>query len=325
MLAGGLSSPYEFRIITKQNEIRWIMEAVSPIVFKGKPAILGNSLDITQRKLAEKKLTESENLYRTIFETTGTSTIIIEGDKTVSLVNSQFEKLTGYRKAEWEGQRTWPELIDEGDRQRLAEYHDMRRINPDAAPRIFECRMIDSQGKIKNILTTACMIPGTKKHVSSSTDITELKTKENELLVKSRNLEDLNAALRVMLKQRAEDRDELEQTLLSNMKELVLPHLEKLRQIGTEQSRQAHVELIKSNLENILFPFPRKLSSRFRSLSPAEVQVAHLIKDGNSSKEIAKILNVSSNAVDVYRYRIRNKLGLNNQKVNLRSYLQSLP
>lgn len=155
-------------------------------------------------------------------------------------------------------------------------------------------------------------------------DVTELTEKSNELLDKSRNLEDLNTALRVMLQQRAEDRDELEQTLLANVTKLIIPNLEKLRKGGSEQSRQMYHDLIASNLEEMFSPFSRKLSARFRSLSSTEVQVAHLIRDGKNSKEIAHIMAVSSSAVDVYRYRIRRKLGINNQKVNLRSYLLSL-
>jgi PAS domain S-box-containing protein len=325
MRTGRLFLPYEFRIITKQNEIRWILEVVAPIMFEGEPAILGSAMDITQQKMTEKKLKESENLYRTIFETTGTATAIIEDDKTMSLLNAEFEKLTGYRKEDWEGKRMWVDLIDERDRSRLTEYHRLRRINPDAAPRNYEFHLIDSEGNIKNVLSTNSLIPGTNKHVCSVMDITELEEKGTELLAKSRNLEDLNTALRVMLKQRAEDREELEQTLLANVKELIIPNLEKLRKGGSDQSRQVYHDLIASNLEEMFSPFSRKLSARFRNLTTTEVQVAHLIKDGKNSKEIADAMSVSSSAVDVYRYRIRKKLGINNQKVNLRSYLLSLP
>jgi len=324
MRQGSLFLPYEYRVITKQNKIRWILEVVATIMFEGKTAILGSAMDITQRKVLEKKLTESENLYRTIFETTGAGTTIIEEDKTMSLINAEFEDLTGYRREEWEGKRKFVDLIDERDRDRLEEYHKTRRINPAAAPRSYEFRLIDKQGRIKNMLSTTNLIPGTKKQVTSTVDITVIKEKEEELLDKSRNLEDMNAALRVMLKQRAEDREELDQTLLANMKELVLPYLEKLRKEGTEQNRKVYLDLIGSNLEEILSPFSRKLSARFRSLTHTEVQVAQLIKDGKNSKEIAGIVGVSSSAVDVYRYRIRRKLGINNQKVNLRSYLLSL-
>ncbi|MCK7506701.1 MAG: PAS domain-containing protein [Desulfobacterales bacterium] len=244
MRQGSLFLPYEYRIITKQKEIRWILEVVAPIMFKGEPAILGSAMDITKQKLTEKKLTESENLYRTIFETTGTATVIVEDDKTLSLINAEFEKLTGYRKEDWEGKRTWVDLIDERDRSRVEENHRLRRIDPNAAPRNYEFHLVDSQGNIKNMLSTNSLIPGTNKHVCSVMDITELEEKESELLAKSHNLEDLNTALRVMLKQRAEDREELEQTLLSNVKELIMPNLEKLRKEA--QNRAARYIMISS-------------------------------------------------------------------------------
>jgi PAS domain S-box-containing protein len=323
MIMGKNTSPYEYRIITKQQDVRWVLEAVVPIMFEGKRAILGNAMDITQRKMAEKKLIESENLYRTIFETTGTMTFIIENDKTLSLINSEFEKLTGFCKGDWEGKRKWSEFVDQQDLPRMEEYHHLRGINPSAVPTTYEYHLIDSQGRIRNVLTTINIIPGTNKKVSSVTDVTELKEAEKELLLKTQNLSDLNSALKVLLKQREEDREEFETTLLSNVKELVLPYIEKIRHSGMDKRYSVYVDLLESNLENILSPFSRMLSAKYMHLTPKEIQVANFIKDGKCSKDIAGILNVSSSAVDVYRYRIRNKLGLNNKKVNLMSYLTS--
>ena len=104
-----------------------------------------------------------------------------------------------------------------------------------------------------------------------------------------------------------------------------MPHLVKLRKEGSERRREIYSELIASNLDELFSHFSLKLSSRFRNLSTTEIQLAHLIKDGKTSKEIADILGVSPSVVDVYRYRLRKKLGLNKQKVNLRSHLLSLP
>ena len=101
MLAGELLSPYEFRIITKDNKIRWVAEAVAAITFDGRPAVVGNAMDITKQKESERMLWESGNLYRTIFETTGTGVVIIEDNKILSLINSEFEKITGYSREEW--------------------------------------------------------------------------------------------------------------------------------------------------------------------------------------------------------------------------------
>ncbi|HPQ55146.1 MAG TPA: PAS domain S-box protein, partial [Spirochaetota bacterium] len=69
----------------------------------------------------------SENMYRTIFETTGTAIIVIEGDKTISMANSELEKITGFKKEEVEGKKKWTEFIAARDLQRLIGYHELRR------------------------------------------------------------------------------------------------------------------------------------------------------------------------------------------------------
>jgi len=328
MLSGKNLSPYEFRIITKQKDICWVMETVTSTTFKRKPAILGNFIDITERKTVENRLQESENLYRAIFETTGTATIIIENDMTISLLNSEFERMTGYRRSEWEGKKKWPEYITKKDLPRMKKSHRLRRLDPGAAPRNFEHELIDSRGRIRNMYLTADLIPGTKKSVVSFMDITEwkeatqdLKKREQELQAKSRNLEELNTALRVLLKQRENDREELEEKVLSNVKEFVLPYVEKVRKSKVDTKIHAYIEILESNLKDIISPFSRKLSSKFMNLTPKEIQIANFIKEGKTSKEIADIMNVSKSAVDIHRYRLRNKMGLNNRKANLKSQL----
>jgi len=328
MLSGKHLSPYEFRIITKQQNICWIMETVTSTTFKGKPAILGNFIDITGRKTVENRLQESENLYRAIFETTGTATIIIEDDMTISLLNSEFERMTGYSRAEWEGKKKWPEYIPKKDLARMKKTHKLRRFDPKSAPRNFEHDLIDSEGRIQNMFLTADIIPGTKKSVVSFTDITAwkeaergLKKREQELQIKSCNLEELNTTLRVLLRQRENDREELEEKVLSNVKEFVLPYVEKIQKSRIDAKVLAYVDILESNLKDIISPFSHKLSSKYMNLTPKEIQIANFIKEGKTSKEIADIMNVSKSAVDIHRYRLRNKMGLNNQKANLESHL----
>ena len=170
MLSGERKVPYEFRILTKQKEVRWVVEAIVPIMFQGKPAVLANAMDVTQRKLVEEKLIESENLYRTIFETTGTMTMIGDENQTISLLNTEFENITGFYREYWEG-RKWTEYVYEQDAPRLEEYNRLRQTDSPAAPKRYEYRLINNRGQIKHILATVSMIPGTKKYVSSSMDI----------------------------------------------------------------------------------------------------------------------------------------------------------
>ena len=112
--------------------------------------------------------------------------------------------------------------------------------------------------------------------------------------------------------------------MLSNVKELVLPYLEKLRQSGLKDEQVIYAEICESNLKNIISPFVKRLSSRYLGFTPTEIQVATLIKEGKASKDIASVLNISVRAVEFHRNNIRKKLGLVNKKINLRSYLLTL-
>jgi DNA-binding CsgD family transcriptional regulator len=151
-----------------------------------------------------------------------------------------------------------------------------------------------------------------------------LQTRKEQLKAKAQSLEEVNTAVKVLLKQREEDKTELEEKVLSNVKQLVLPYVEKLKKTRMGAEQMAYVSIIESNLSDIVSPFLRKLSSKYLSLTPKEIQIADLIKLGQTTKEIADLLNVSPGAIDFHRENIRGKLGLKNKKINLRSHLLSL-
>ncbi|MCE5215045.1 MAG: PAS domain S-box protein [Methanobacterium sp.] len=140
--------------------------------------------DITETKKIEKELKKRETYYRTIFEHTGTATVIIEGDKTISLANAQFEKISGYSREELEGKKRWTDFVMEDDLEDMKKYHSLRRVDPTAAPTSYDFRFIDKMGNIKNIHLDVDIIPGTKKSVASLLDITELK-KSQEVAVQN--------------------------------------------------------------------------------------------------------------------------------------------
>jgi DNA-binding NarL/FixJ family response regulator len=137
-------------------------------------------------------------------------------------------------------------------------------------------------------------------------------------------LEEVNNALKTLLKHRDENKKELENKILSNINELVLPYIAKLKETHLDAYQQVYVEIMETNLNDVLSPFLLKITSKYLSFTPKEIQVATLIKEGKPTKEIAKMMKVGKGAVDLHRHHIRNKLGLNNKKVNLRSYLSSL-
>ncbi len=137
--------------------------------------------DAIHRTRTEKAIKESEDLYRTIFETTGNATIIVEQDMAISMVNMECEKLFGYSKEEIVGIKKWDNFIVGEDLYRLREYHCLRRINPDAVPKTYETRVIDRQGNMKDVSITAALIPATKKSIISILDITKHKQAQEEL------------------------------------------------------------------------------------------------------------------------------------------------
>lgn len=150
-----------------------------------------------------------------------------------------------------------------------------------------------------------------------------LKQRGVELEIKTIGLEEANTALKVLLRQREEDKIELEEKVLLNVRELVLPYLEKLKMKKLGEKQRAYLGIIESNLNDIVSPFVHGLSSKLIKLSPTELQVSNLIKQGNTTKEIAEIMNLATSTIDFHRNNIRKKFGIKNKKTNLRTYLSS--
>ena len=151
-----------------------------------------------------------------------------------------------------------------------------------------------------------------------------VEERTGELNAKTRRLEEFNAALKVLLKQREEDRMELEESILFNVKSLVAPYVEKLMKSRLSEDQMTYLTILESHLEELTSPFTKRLSQKYLGLTPLEIQAANLIKEGKTTKEIAETLCVSENTVSSHRFHIRTKLGLRNKKINLRSYLKSL-
>ncbi len=131
---------------------------------------------------------EWEEKYRTIFETTGSATAIIEEDTTISMANAEFVRLSGYSQKELEGKRSWQEFISKNDLEKMTEYHRVRRIDPNAAPRNYDAKFIDRQGRVRDVFATVALIPKTQQSVISFMDITERKQAEEQVRLQQQQL-----------------------------------------------------------------------------------------------------------------------------------------
>ncbi len=145
-----------------------------------------------------------------------------------------------------------------------------------------------------------------------------------ELKIKTEQLEEINTALRVLLTKREEDKNDLETNIISNVQKLIMPYLAEVKKGVLNASQKSYLEILESGLNEIVSPFAHKLSSKYMNLTPSEIHVADFVKNGISTKEIAELLNLSPKTIDAHRANIRQKVGIKNQKTNLRSYLLSL-
>lgn len=152
----------------------------------------------------------------------------------------------------------------------------------------------------------------------------KLKEKELDLARQAEELQEANAALKALLRQRERDRKEMEANVLETIKECVLPYVRDLGASRLDQRQHVLVHQIEESLNEVVSPFVRRLSNHFASLTPQEMKVASLIKQGMSSKEIARALQCSEHAVLFHRKNLRAKLGLKHKKMNLFSYLHTL-
>jgi len=148
------------------------------------------------------------------------------------------------------------------------------------------------------------------------------RKKEESPDAKSGNLEEVNAALRVLLEQREADKRGLEEDILSNVKELILPYMEKLKKSGLSAEQKSALDILEANLNEITSSIIRKMQTF--GLTIREISVASLLKEGKSTKQVAELLGISGKAVEFHRYKIRKKLGIGHKETNLQSYLQSI-
>jgi DNA-binding CsgD family transcriptional regulator len=173
--------------------------------------------------------------------------------------------------------------------------------------------------------------PGPLRIIVSHENITAIKLaqeglrrSEEALRKEKRKLEEANTALTVLLRQREADRRNLESDVVDNMRRLVAPVLNRLLKQSLPQRSKALIASLERRLSQLTQPFLRRMSALHSALTPQEIEIATLIREGLSSKEIADQLHLSITTVNFHRRNLRRKLGLRNSHRNLRAYLMDL-
>ena len=309
--------------------------ASSQMTWYGRKVRLSSVRDITERLNAQKKIESQRTFLKKVIDANPNFIYVKDKENRIVLANRILadifritpEEMTGKSVGELTLHSDFAEIIHRDDISTLSFEKD--RIEREES-------FTDADGQRRWIFTIKVPMKDeegrTDQMIGVSIDITErkhaedvLKKRETELEVKSRNLEELNAALKVLLKQREAEKKEIEEMFLSNVKGLVMPYIEKLKNSALAAEQSAYVATIEEHLHDIISPFLTSIKSKYINLTPKEIQVVSLIKDGKSTKEIADLLSISIGSVDIHRNHIRRKLGINNKNVNLRSYLLSMP
>ena len=288
-----------------------------------------NARDITESKQVEKALRESEERYKSLFKNNHSVMLLIDPES-ANIVDANPAAISFYGWSHEELTRKKITNINTLTERQV--FQEMKRAKTEQR-RIFYFKHRLASGKIRDVevYSGPIKVHGRELLYSIIHDITKRKQAElsliergKELENKSHELEEVNAALKVLLKHREEDKKEFEEKVIANVKKLVIPYLEKLYNSRLNDRQKVYLNIAKSNLEDIVAPFLRQLPLKFSDLTPGEIQVAGLVKDGKTTKEIADLLNSSTGAVNFHRNNIRKKLGLRNTKTNLRSFLLPL-
>ncbi len=238
-----VSTPLD--MVADAEERNLIVEVAEDIAF----AL--NGIEVANEKnRAEELLQESENRYRSVFENTGTAVVIIEEDMTISMANTQFERLSGFSKREVEGRKKWSEFVAIEDLERMKEYHLNRREDEKSAPSEYEFKFVDKRDRKKYIFCTVGMIPETNKSIASFIDITSLRLAEKAHKESEERFRDLieNSPIGISFIQNGKVvyRNPEQQRLFGPLTETTIPfNMDNIHPADVEKVRKMYQALIK--------------------------------------------------------------------------------
>jgi PAS domain S-box-containing protein len=341
----GKVKPYEIEWTCKDG--RKIQTIMSPQAifgdngqFKGSFSVI---TDISILKQTEKLLRQSEERYRSLAENSRVGFWQTTLDGYTIYINPAMCQMLGIENSEELHGKTYHSFYN-AENQQIVNRELAKREKGMSST--YEVELIGKNGKKRNVMISGAPIFLSENKIHSAigtfTDVTNLKRTEEalmkahdelehrvkkrtrELEVKTNSLEEINTAMKVLLKKREEDKKEIEDNVLTNVKGLVEPYFKKIKKTKLDDKQEAFLGIIESNLNEIISPFTRIMSLKYLNLTPSEIQIANLIKYGSTTKKIAELLNISPRTVESHRKNIRRKIGLEHKRANLRSHLLSL-
>jgi PAS domain S-box-containing protein len=304
---------------------------------RGKVAgVVGDLKDITDKRLAEEALLDSEALLRDTQRLAGVGGWQWDVDQKTMTWTEETYRIHGFAREDIEPGS--PEHIARslacfGPADRTVIMNAFRRCAEEGLPYDMELPFTTAQGRRIWIRTTARPESdgtGIVRVIGNIMDITDRKRAEEELLEKkrlleeqARHLEEVNTALRVLLDRRDEEKRKIVRELRANIQQLIAPYIEQAKTRVSDSQGRTLLGIIDSNLNLLTADLAKILPAGSTGLTPTEMRVADLVRHGKSNKEMAALLGISIHAVAFHRKNIRKKLGLSREKINLQSFLRS--
>jgi PAS domain S-box-containing protein len=298
-----------------------------------------NIRDITARKRVEENVREQVVFLETLFDTIPNPIFHKDANGRYTGCNRAFLEFTGKPMEEILGKTVY-DIVSKDIADNYAKKD--RELFEHPGKQHYEWLIQNTLGEVREVIFDKATLLDAQGAVTGLigviSDITERKQAEDEvrrsnkelaltiqaLSEKTENLEEVNAALRVLLRQREEDRKELGESVVANIRNLILPYAEKMKQSPLSSAQMTWMKILESHINEITSSFGRTLATQYANLTSTEIRTATLVRDGRSTAQIAELLGISEKTVCRHRDNIRKKLGLRGGGINLRTHLLGL-
>lgn len=287
--------------------------------------------EIDTRRQIQAELAQSENQFRDLVESLNEGFAIVDAEGRLTYVNGKLLEMLGFARNEVVGKNIG-DFVDETVRKLLQKQLAMRRTGIEIP---YEIQFDRKDGRpIATIVSPRARFDANGEFQGSFAVITDissmknaekaLRRREHQLHDKTLRLQEMNTALEVLLRKREQDKTIIQRRILLNIKRLVTPYVNALADTKLSGRQRFLVDILKSNIGEVLSSFSERLSTDLIDLTKTELEIANLVGQGRSTMQIATALNISYKTAETHRWRIRKKLGLTRKRIPLIGYLAKI-
>lgn len=331
----------ELSLRRNDGRVLTVSLACCNVVSANAPIMLLCLTDLTERLTQE----ETRRVAAAAFESED-GMIVTDADKNILRLNKAFSRITGYSASEAIGnkptflhsgkhdaafyQRLWSSVAEKGYWQ--GEIWDKHKNGTIFPLSLTVTAVIDTDTQTIHYVGAFRDISAEKQIETALTETrirleNQVSDAQMALLQSTKEVNEINTALKVLLQQQKSDKEEAQTALLHEVEATVLPFLKKLKGASTGRRQSTRlIDIIESNLMTLVASYghAETFSSALKHMTPTQVQVAALIRQGLPTKTIASTLDIAPATISVHRKQIRKKLGLESKSDNLQVYLKSL-